>query len=283
MVGKMILSPLPGGGYVQLREGYSSLDVLAAVCGAVLEQMEKNTNSNNSSSSSSSFPKSVFIPRRKRSRPNRSTSHEVIMAADSVLKCGVSGFKRVSIGGGPAGNQKKRAAKKMKKRVIADENQQPAAAEAGPMPERFRGRIRQLAGPGAEIAEEMLLIEKEITGTDLNPKESRLSLPLKQLRRTDFLTAEEKERLLTRHNNGINVGSVDVALIAAVNGEIIIKRELHLRRWEMRKDRGKTSVSLMVTKEWNKIKGSLGLAVGTKVQIWSVRVDGELWLSLVVL
>ncbi|CAH9107575.1 unnamed protein product [Cuscuta epithymum] len=278
MVGKMILSSLPGGGYVQLREGYSSLDVLAAVCGAVLE---KNTNSNNSSSSSSSFPKSVFIPRRKRSRPNRSTTtHEVFMAADSVLKCGV---KRVSIGGGPAGNQKKRAAKKMKKRVIADENQQPAAAEAGPMPERFRGRIRQLAGPGAEIAEEMLLIEKEITGTDLNPKESRLSLPLKQLRRTDFLTAEEKERLLTRHNNGINVGSVDVALIAAVNGEIIIKRELHLRRWEMRKDRGKTSVSLMVTKEWNKIKGSLGLAVGTKVQIWSVRVDGELWLSLVVL
>ncbi|CAH9107587.1 unnamed protein product [Cuscuta epithymum] len=278
MVGKMILSPLPGGGYVQLREGYSSLDVLAAVCGAILEK-----NPNTYSSSSSSSPKSVFIPRRKRSRPNRSTtSHEVIMAADSVLKCGVSGFKRVSIGGEPS-NRKKRAAKKVKKRVIADENQQPAAAEAGPMPERFRGRIRQLAGPGAEIAEEMLLIEKQITATDLNPNEGRLSLPLKQLRRTDFLRAEEVERLLTRHNNGINVGSVDVALIAAVDGEIVIKRELHLRRWEMPKNRGKSSVSLMVTKEWNKIKGSLGLAVGTKVQIWSVRVDGELWLSLVVL
>ncbi|CAH9107567.1 unnamed protein product [Cuscuta epithymum] len=277
MVGKMILSPLPGGGYAQLREGYSSLDVLAAVCGAVLE---KNTNSNNSSSSSSSFPKSVFIPRRKRSRPNRSTtSHEVFMAADSVLKCGVSGFKRVSIGGGPAGNRKKRAAKKMKKRVIGDENQQPAAAEAGPMPERFRGGIRQLAGPGAEIAEEMLLIEKEITATDLNRNEGRLALPLKQLRRTDFLTAEEEERLATRQNNGKNVGSLDVALIAAVNGEIIIKPELHLRRWGI----GKSSMSLMVTHKWNEIKGSLGLAVGTKVQIWFVRVDGELWLSLVVL
>ncbi|CAH9120291.1 unnamed protein product [Cuscuta epithymum] len=271
MVGKMILSPLPGGGYVQLRQGYSNLDLLAAVCGAVLDQMEKNPNSNSSSSSSS--PKSVFIPRRKRSRPSKSRSG--VITAASALKCVVSGFKTLSIGGGP-GNQKKRAAKKIKKRVVADDNQQPAA-EAGPMPGRFRDRIRQIAGPGAEIAEEMLLIEKEITATDLNPNEGRLALPLNQLRRTDFMTAEEEQRLATRRNNGKNVGSLDVALIAAVDGEIV-KREVDFRRWEMR-----TSSMLMVTGKWNKIKGSLGLAVGTKVQIWSVRVDGKLWLSLVVL
>ncbi|CAH9108349.1 unnamed protein product [Cuscuta europaea] len=279
MAGKMIFSPLPGGGYVQLREGYSNMDLLAAVCGAVLEQMEKTPYSNPSSSSSSS-PKSVFVPRKKRSRPNRSRSHDVIMAG-SVLKCGVSGFKRVSIGGGP-GHKNKGTAKKIKNQVSGDENRQLAAVEAGPMPGRFRDGIRQIAGPGAEIAEEMLLIEKEITATDLKPDQNRLALPLKQMRRTDFLTAEEEERLATRHNNNINVGSLDVALIAVVNGEIV-KREVDFRRWEMRKKSGKTSVSLVVTGTWNKIKGTLGLAKGTKVQIWSVRVDGKLWLSLVVL
>ncbi|CAH9108245.1 unnamed protein product [Cuscuta europaea] len=274
MEGKMIFSPLPGGGYVQLREGYSNMDLLAAVCGAVLEQMEKTPYSNSSSSSSSS-PTSVYIPRKKRSRPNRSRRH----VAGSVLKCGLSGFKRVSIIGVGPGNKKKRAAKK---RVVADENQQPVAVEAGPMPGRFRDGIRQIAGPGAEIAEEMVLIEKEIKATDLMPNENRLGLPLKQMRRTDFLTAEEEERLATRQNNGKNVGSLDVALIAAVNGEIV-KQEVDFRRWEMRKKSGKTSVSLVVTGTWNKIKGSLGLVVGTKVQIWSVRVDDKLWLSLIVL
>ncbi|CAH9108251.1 unnamed protein product [Cuscuta europaea] len=277
--GKMILSPLPGGGYVQLREGYSNLDLLAAVCEAAWEQMQKNPNTNSSFSSSSSSPKSVLIPRRKRSRPSRSRSG-VIMAA-SALKCVVPGFKTSSIGGGP-GNQKKRAAKKIKKRVVADENQQPAAGEPGPMPGRFRDGIRQIAGPGAEITEEMLLIEKEITATDLKPDQNRLSFPLKQMRRTDFLTAGEEERLATRQNNNNNVGSLDVALIAVVNGEIV-KREVDFRRWEMQKKSGKSSVSLVVTGTWNKIKGTLGLAKGTKVQIWSVRVDAKLWLSLVVL
>ncbi|CAH9108259.1 unnamed protein product [Cuscuta europaea] len=274
MAGKMIFSPLPGGGYVQLREGYSNMDLLAAVCGAVLEQMEKTPYSNSSSSSSSS-PTSVYIPRKKRSRPNRSRRHD----AGSVLKCGLSGFKRVSIIGGGPGNKKKRAAKK---RVVDDENQQPVAVEAGPMPGRFRDGIRQIAGPGAEIAEEMLLIEKKITTTDLKPGQNRLALPVKQLRRTDFLTAEEEERLATRHNNGKNVGSLKVSLIGAVNGAIV-KQEADFRRWVMPKKSGKTSVSLMVTGKWNEIKGSFGLVVGTKVQIWSVRVDRKLWLSLVVL
>ncbi|CAH9108514.1 unnamed protein product [Cuscuta europaea] len=115
MAVKLIFSRLPGGGYAQLRGGYSNLDLLAAVCVADSE-MEQNHLNNNSSSSS---PNSV-IPRNKRSSRRRTS--------DSVLKCVVSAFKRLSIGGGP-GNQKKRTAMKIMNRVGADDNRQPAAGE----------------------------------------------------------------------------------------------------------------------------------------------------------
>ncbi|CAH9108512.1 unnamed protein product [Cuscuta europaea] len=257
MAVKLIFSRLPGGGYVPLRGGYSNLDLLAAVCVADSE-MEQNRLHNVSSSSS---PNSV-IPRNKRSSRRR--------ISDSALKCVVSAFKRLSVG-----NKNKRTARKIKKRV----HPQPAAGEAGPMPGRFRDGIRQLAGPGAEIAEENLLIEKEITESDLRRNQGRLTLPVKSMRLTAFLTAEEEMRLATRQNK--KVGSLDdVALIAAIGGKIV-KSEVSLRRWEMRKKSGKASVSFILARTWNQLQKSLRLTVGSKVQIWSVRVDGRLWLSLV--
>ncbi|CAH9120376.1 unnamed protein product [Cuscuta epithymum] len=200
---KLVFSRLPGGGYVQLREGYSNLDLLAAVSVADSE-MERNRCNNNSLLHPPPPQKkktSSVVPRNKRSSRRR--------ISDSVLKCVVSAFKKLSIGGGPTGNNQKirSAARKISRKRV---HPQPAAGEAGPMPGRFRDGIRQLAGPDAEIAEENLLMEKEITASDLS------------------LTAEEEMRLATSQDK--KVGSLDdVALIATIGGDVV-KSEVSLRR-----------------------------------------------------
>ncbi|CAH9110503.1 unnamed protein product [Cuscuta epithymum] len=144
--GKMIFSPLPGGGYVQLREGYSNLDLLAAVCVADWE---------------------------------------------------------------------------------AENNLKKSSSHAG----IFRDRIRRQAGPAADISEEKLLIEKEITASDLSRNQGRLTLPVRKKREAAFLTAEEEGRLATRRDE--KVGSLDdVALIPTVDDEVV-KCEVSLRRWDL--------------------------------------------------
>lgn len=135
--------------------------------------------------------------------------------------------------------------------------------------------IRQLAGSHREISDGILVIQKELTETDVNSHHNRLSIPIMQLK-AEFLTYEEKELLCKR--NGKKVCSMDdVPFITPM----MEAEKVSLRRWEMKKERGGSSVSYVIAKTWNKIRGKNKLRGKMTIQLWAIRVDGNLWLALV--
>nr|GMC56764.1 B3 domain-containing protein At1g05920-like [Ipomoea batatas] len=77
------------------------------------------------------------------------------------------------------------------------------------LPVEFRNLILQLAGNRA-VCVEKLVIQKELTETDVNSTQNRLSIPAR-LVREEFLTGEEN-RLLCQRNRK-NVCSIEVPLI----------------------------------------------------------------------
>nr|GMC47061.1 B3 domain-containing protein At1g05920-like [Ipomoea batatas] len=77
------------------------------------------------------------------------------------------------------------------------------------LPVEFRNLIHQLAGNRA-VCVEKLVIQKELTKTDVNSTQNRLSIPAR-LVREEFLT--EEEHLLLCQHNGKNVCSIEVPLI----------------------------------------------------------------------
>nr|GMC53154.1 B3 domain-containing protein At1g05920-like [Ipomoea batatas] len=103
------------------------------------------------------------------------------------------------------------------------------------LPVEFRNFILQLAGNRA-VRVEKLVIQKELTITDVNSTQSRLSIPAR-LVREEFLT--EEEHLLLCQHNGKNVCSIEVPLITPM----MEVAKVSLRRWEMKKGKGVSNVA----------------------------------------
>nr|GMC68962.1 B3 domain-containing protein At5g24050-like [Ipomoea batatas] len=114
------------------------------------------------------------------------------------------------------------------------------------LPAEFRNLILQLAGNRA-VCVEKLVIQKELTKTDVNSTQNRLSIPAR-LVREEFLT--EEEHLLLCQHNGKNVRSIEVPLITPM----MEVAKASLRRWEMKKGKGVSSVSYVIANTWNAIR-----------------------------
>ncbi|VFQ91832.1 unnamed protein product [Cuscuta campestris] len=166
--------------------------------------------------------------------------------------------------------------KTIKKRVQNHDFQGQAPAD---LPEAFRRRIRELAGPDAVVSEERLLIQKALTASDVGKNQSRLTMPVRRMVGSwrGFLREEEEWVLMQRE--GGRVGSIDGVPLVDPS---LRRCGVSLRRWVMRKGRGRrSSVSLVITKKWKEIFTRLRLTEGLVVQVWSCRVNEELWLALV--
>ncbi|XP_057950929.1 B3 domain-containing protein At2g24670-like [Malania oleifera] len=138
------------------------------------------------------------------------------------------------------------------------------------MPQELQDYIR--ASSGSDV---VFIIEKQLSGTDVSPSHSRLSLPLLQLK-ADFLTAEEKETLSARNANG-RPGAIQVSLIPPTLQRIAVS----FKRWDMRKKAGKVSSSYVLVKPWNEVVEENGLREGDWVRLWSFRCASQLCLALV--
>ncbi|XP_057950932.1 B3 domain-containing protein At3g25182-like [Malania oleifera] len=138
------------------------------------------------------------------------------------------------------------------------------------MPQELQDYIR--ASSGSDV---VFIIEKQLSGTDVSPSHSRLSLPLLQLK-ADFLTAEEKETLSARNANG-RPGAIQVSLIPPTLQRIAV----NFKRWDMRKKAGKVSSSYVLVKPWNEVVEENGLREGDWVRLWSFRCASQLCLALV--
>ncbi|KAF7151263.1 hypothetical protein RHSIM_Rhsim02G0212000 [Rhododendron simsii] len=132
------------------------------------------------------------------------------------------------------------------------------------LPVEFRERIRNLGG-----TEATLVIQKALFMTDVSDRHGRLSLPQSALIDKEFLSGEEKAFL--RRDNGNGVTEMAVRLIAE-NGK---EHEIDIRQWSM------TKGIYNVVKGWNNVVSDHGLCKDLLVQLWSFRVEGNLWFALV--
>ncbi|KAF7150150.1 hypothetical protein RHSIM_Rhsim02G0212100 [Rhododendron simsii] len=130
------------------------------------------------------------------------------------------------------------------------------------LPAEFKERIRNLGG-----TEATLVLQKELTPTDMSLGHRRLSLPWGKLKDKKFL---DKVFLATRRN-GKDVAKMAARLIAE-NG---MEHEIDIRRWNMSKG------IYNVVEGWNEVVDEHKLCEKLVVQLWSFRVEGNLWFALV--
>jgi hypothetical protein len=147
--------------------------------------------------------------------------------------------------------------KKMSKHAVLD---QPPC-----MPTSFKEKI---TGPqGSNIK---LVIQKELTITDMNASQDRLSIPRDQMR-FDFLSSEEKVILEKKEANGIHFKGMEVPLIEPG----LQVSSIFLKKWKL----GRSSC-FMLSKPWMDVAKRNELKPGNNVQLWSFRVNQKPHLAL---
>uniref|UniRef100_A0A0A0KP87 TF-B3 domain-containing protein n=1 Tax=Cucumis sativus TaxID=3659 RepID=A0A0A0KP87_CUCSA len=141
---------------------------------------------------------------------------------------------------------------KKQRKMNVDQSERPS------MPVAMRDRILEMGG-----YEINLVIQKQLTDTDLNKNHGRLSMNTKQLS-FDFATEEESKLLSEQENKnkmGINVMILD---------DVLEERMLCLKKWKI----GSGYVYCLMTK-WNLMVEERGLKSGEEIQVWSFRKDDE--------
>jgi hypothetical protein len=146
------------------------------------------------------------------------------------------------------------------------------------LPLHFKNRINAMNG-----TQLVLIIQKPLTDTDVNIHNSRLSIPLSQIKPQDFLTEDEIEGFDKHDKVMEEVPFIDPS------GEV---HSMTLTQWDMRKPSGTKSSSYVLRTNWNKVlkanlKTTSELKAKRVIQIWSFRRqvgdEQQLGLALVVL
>uniref|UniRef100_A0A7N2L7W7 B3 domain-containing protein n=1 Tax=Quercus lobata TaxID=97700 RepID=A0A7N2L7W7_QUELO len=128
------------------------------------------------------------------------------------------------------------------------------------LPKEFWDVIKSMDG-----RDELLVIQKSLFKTDLTEGNSRLSIPLRQIVRMDFLTKEEKEE--PRAGQEIPARLIDPKLKI---GDLVLKQ------WDMPKDTVNTTSSTYALRTyWNKGLESNKFKIGDLLQVWSFRVGEQ--------
>ncbi|VVA99373.1 unnamed protein product [Arabis nemorensis] len=121
-----------------------------------------------------------------------------------------------------------------------------------------------------------LIFERSLFKTDVNPKESRLSMPFNELIKKDFLTPVELRIIEEDINNDKKMG-----VGAILFDQEKVKWGVMLKRWEMKKDSGNGSWNYALTCGWNDIVKANGLKLKDRISIWSFRWGRLLCFALV--
>ncbi|VVA10941.1 PREDICTED: B3 [Prunus dulcis] len=133
------------------------------------------------------------------------------------------------------------------------------------LPEAFKRKIDSLGG--TKVA---LVIQKKLRKTDLSKSGNRMSMPLNQISSTDFLEDDERGRL--EKEETMKVQLIDPGLVQG---------DINLRRWNMKKMNGKNSKMYVLRTQWSDVAKRNHLEEKDLVQVWSFRVNGALYLALV--
>ncbi|XP_058219238.1 uncharacterized protein LOC131329854 [Rhododendron vialii] len=166
------------------------------------------------------------------------------------------------------------------------------------LPEYIMDKIRIENGSDVK-----LVIQKQLTVTDLESGQNRISLPFNALNRTDFLTIREQEYLMGRRpdaeekksenaeqkrkkkgrrpDRNKNINGIHVVFIEP-NGDRNL--DLVFKRWDMPKNGGRNVSSMyLFNGKWKDVYKKHDLDPCMIVQVWSFRYNGgELGFAMVI-
>ncbi|KAI6683403.1 hypothetical protein NL676_029316 [Syzygium grande] len=132
------------------------------------------------------------------------------------------------------------------------------------LPRIFWDKMLEMRGRDA-----MLVLEKRLRATDLDPNQGRLSIPKLQIR-ANFLSSEEIRTLDNK----------EVITVSLIEPCLEVRHGLQLKKWNYQGG----AFSYVLTKQWNAVVRRFernGLEESSLVQLWSFRVDGDLCFCLV--
>ncbi|CAA2936476.1 Hypothetical predicted protein [Olea europaea subsp. europaea] len=150
----------------------------------------------------------------------------------------------------------------------------PREVPAPPLPIQFKNAIRAIA-QGRSVSEAKLVIQKQLFASDTAKDQNRFTIPANQIRE-EFLSNEEKMYLSRYASKGRKM-AMEVKIIEPLLGEGTVE----LRKWDLEKYSGRSSLSYVLNKTWGEILENNKLEIGNVMQLWAVRVDEELLFVLV--
>ncbi|KAF8042397.1 hypothetical protein BT93_A0890 [Corymbia citriodora subsp. variegata] len=127
------------------------------------------------------------------------------------------------------------------------------------LPTIFMDKVMEMGGRDVR-----LVVQKKLSATDMNPSQSRLSIPKSQILQ-GFLSDQEIRTLESK--DGIRVFLIDPCLE--------LHQGLQLKKWCY----GSKTFSYVLTERWNEVAHPHkpnGLEKDAMVQLWSFRQDGTL-------
>ncbi|TYI38807.1 hypothetical protein ES332_A02G054400v1 [Gossypium tomentosum] len=150
---------------------------------------------------------------------------------------------------------------KRKRNLKAVEKEDDGDQEAPKLkPKRIKKQEKSMGGRGL-----VLVIQKTIFFSDINPTASRFSIPFSQVKTHDFLNEAEAKELDDK--NSMQVWLLDPSMR---------ETSITLNKWVM----GSSSLYVL-TNTWNPVVKNNQLKKGDMVQLWSFRVNSLLCFALV--
>jgi hypothetical protein len=134
------------------------------------------------------------------------------------------------------------------------------------MPTKFEDKIKGMQGSDIK-----LVIQKELTPSDLKVNNNRLTIPSGRMKH-EFLNKEEQVRLQDKEADGIHFKGMEVPLIEPGLQESTI----FLKKWQV----GNTK-PYVLSKPWIKVAERNKLKSSDTIQLWSFRVNQSLHLVLI--
>lgn len=155
--------------------------------------------------------------------------------------------------------------KKKYRVVLAGPNPPP------PIPPEFKNCIQEKSwGQGISFSDEILVIQKQLSETEISQQRSGLFIPLDFIRNKHFNDDELDE---LNNNNFIPVTIIDPLI---KNVTVNLRRKLMIKNIG-----GEPSRAYVLNEDWDRIVTAKNLEEGDIVQLWAVRVGGNLCFLLV--
>jgi hypothetical protein len=136
------------------------------------------------------------------------------------------------------------------------------------LPLAFKEKIEELEG-----SDVMLVMQKELTKSDVTKNNGRLSIPKSECINWNFLNSEEKSSLDYVQGKHKDCHTMSVSVL---DPRVTKYDGMRLTKWKM-----VTSEIYNITSEWKKLVDENKLKEGQKVQLWSFRSHRQLNFALV--